>query len=245
MKTMEQEIARYRQKEADDLERYATERKADHEQAIGLLKEQWKEQHPSEEFPTEFEESAKAAFLHPDGKRAAAVITANALSYKKQRDELCAQKVRFEEMEKKMKQLEGDSEVAKAHVRASERLHMTTGGAAAVETPTPSAVVGVTAHKPNMSNLFLPSAHEKQLMKDNYGMTIDESKINVAASATAVAPSSPFNQTTPMQAKFLPNSLFRHAQGKVLAEWTRNHFDKFTSARLPGAFLPSTEVMEK
>jgi len=247
LKALEQQVAMFKKKEEEQLAQYANKRKTDHEQAIGLLKEQWAEQHPGEAFPAEFEESAKSAFLHPDGERAAAVITANALSYKKQREELLAQKARFEEMEKKMKQFEADSEVAKAHVRASERLHMSTGGASpsAVSAEAPAASIAVNASKPNMSNLFLPSAMEKQLVKDNYGITIDESKINVNASATAVAPSSPFDLPTQQQVKFLPNSLFRHPQGKVLAEWTRNHFDKFTGARLAGAFVPETAVLEK
>ncbi len=244
-KTMEQELAVLRKEKAEQLAQYATKRKTDHEQAIGLLKEQWKEQHPNEEFPSEFEESAKAAFLHPEGERAAAVITANALSYKMQREEKSVLMAKYAEMEKKMKQFESDSEVAKAHVRASERLHMSTGAAPAADVPA-STIVGVNASKPNMSNLFLPSVHEKQLMKDNYGIIVDESKINVHASATAVAPSSPFDEPSPQQVKFLPNSMFRQNHpGRVLAEWTRNHADKFASARLAGMFVPATEVMEK
>ncbi len=235
LKALEQQIASYKKKEQDQLEQYATKRKVDHDNAMTLLKEQWKEEHPNEAFPADFETSAKDAFTHPDGEGAAAVITANAQSYKKYRDEQAAQKARYEEMEKKMKQMEEENQVGKAHVLASERLHLSTGA--------PS--IPVTASKPNMSQLFRPSAsaHEKQLMKDNYGITVDDSKVNINASAAAGP--SPFDTATPQQAQFLPNSWFRKPESAVLGNFLRGNFDKFGSARIAAPFIPSTEVMEK
>jgi HK97 family phage prohead protease len=237
LKQLEQQVALYETAEKERLVQYANARKPKLDEVLSLLKEQFKEVEPNEAFPSEFEESAKNAFLNPEGERAAAVITANAMSYKKSRDELNAQRAKYAEMEQKMKANEAEAEVAKAHIRASDRMHIATESAVPQQ-------VSANASRPNMSNLFMPSVHEKQLMKENYGITVDESKVNVNASAS-VTPTSQFDETTPIIRKFCPNSLFVHPQGKVNANWLRSHMDKFASARLAGEFRPSTEVMKE
>lgn len=203
---------------------YAESQRPKLKEILDLTTEQYKECNgPDAVLPADYKQSVEHAFIHEEGKQAAAVITASALSWKKQRDERLAMEVRFAELETKNKKLLSDQEVAMAHVKASERLHLSTETASAKST---TDSVSVNAKSLTMSNLFVPSNWEKELYREATGKDAPAvSSVSVNAS-TLTLPQHPYG-------KFVPNSL-SNGDGKVNFAWLFNNeagFNKFSSNR--------------
>ncbi len=235
LKKLKEENDTLKNNEKNRLAQYAESRKPQLKEVLELTEQQFKEMNPDMPFPADFKQSAEAAFSHPDGERNAAVITASAMSYKKQRDAETLRAKEMEEMKKKLHQMESDHQVAMTHVKASERMHMITETPGAGETK----IAEVSASRANMSNLFNPADWEKQLMRENYGVT-DPAKIVVRASATQEAP--------PQQhqfSKFVPNSLSQQPGGRVIYDFLRMNADKFSTTQTRGIIKNTTEIVEK
>lgn len=222
---MKEQLAALQAEKLQQRNEYAESQKPKLKEVLDLTEQQFKEQNGADAvLPAEYKQSVENAFLMPEGKQAAAVITASALSWKKQRDERAAMEARFAELEAKNKKLLSDQEVAMAHVKASERLHLSTETISAKPT---TESVSVTAKGGfNMSNLFVPSDWEKTLYKEATGRDAPAvSSVSVTASSLTL-PQHNFKD-------FVPNSL-SNGDGRVNFAWLFNNeagFNKFSSNR--------------
>lgn len=216
MKAMKEQLALLQAEKQQQLQKYAESQKPKLKEVLELTEQQFKEQNgPDAVLPAEYRQSVENAFIHPAGEEAAAVITASAFSWKKQRDARIAMEEKMKELETKNRQLISDQEVAMTHVKASERLHLAT------ETTKEVPVAASSNSKPlNMSNLFVPSDAERQLYQQSYGKELPAGgSVNVNASTLNI-PTHPWK-------KFVPNSLSNIPGGNVNYSWLFNNEAKF------------------
>ena len=216
MEQLELKVKEMEAAENQRLAQYAESQKPKLKEVLDLTEQQYKEENGAEAvLPADYRSSVENAFMHPSGAQAAAVITASAFSYKKQREHRLQMEAQIKQMEEKSKQLLAEHEVAMTHVKASERMHLST--------ETTKAEVAVTANqKPlNMSNLFVaPSASERELYKLATGKEAPNSgSVNVNASAV---PQSQYKS-------HFPNSLSNHEGGKVNYAFLFNNLEKYAN----------------
>lgn len=215
MEEMQKRLADMEAREAQRLVQYAESRKPLMSEVLTLTEEQYKEENGAEAvLPADYRDSVEKAFAHPEGEKAAAVITASAYSYKKQRAQRLELEKKLAETDGKNKQLIADHEVAMAHVKASaDRLNLATETTKTAEVP-----VNANQKSLNMSNLFniTPSDSERKLYKEATGREAPAT-VNISASAAAVASDPRF-----------PNSLANQEGGKVIYNWLSANYDKFS-----------------
>jgi hypothetical protein len=221
MEAMQKELAELKAAEAQRLVAYAEAQKPKLKEVLDLTEQQYKEENGADAvLPAEYRQSVENAFAHPSGAQAAAVITASAFSYKKQREQRLAMEKAIADLEAKSKQLVADHEVAMAHVKASERMHLSTE-----TTKTPEVATVNANQKPlSMSNLFnvpvVPADWERKLYKEATGRDAPSS---VSVNASAIVVSEPFHK------EYFVNSLSNQEGGRIIYSHLFNNLDKFKS----------------